>query len=37
MRAFQLKSQTGIEALQKVEIAEPKPARGQVAVRVSAC
>jgi NADPH:quinone reductase-like Zn-dependent oxidoreductase len=37
MRAFQLKSQTGIEALSKVEIAEPKPARGQVAVRVSAC
>ena len=37
MRAFQLKSQTGIEALSKVEIAEPTPARGQVAVRVAAC
>ena len=37
MRAFRLRSQTGIDALERVELPEPSPARGQVAVRVAAC
>jgi NADPH:quinone reductase-like Zn-dependent oxidoreductase len=37
MRAFRLTSQTGLDALERVELPEPKPARGQVAVRVAAC
>lgn len=37
MRAFNLKGQTGIEALERVELPEPKPGRGQIAVRMAAC
>ena len=37
MRAYQLKGQTGIEALERVDLPEPKPGRGQIAVRVVAC
>ena len=37
LRAYVLKSQTGIEALERVELPAPTPARGQVAVRVVAC
>ena len=37
MRAFQLPQGTGIEALTKVDVAQPKPAHRQVLVKVSAC
>ncbi|MEO7675636.1 MAG: NAD(P)-dependent alcohol dehydrogenase, partial [Verrucomicrobiota bacterium] len=36
MKAYQLTSQTGPEALRLVELPEPKPARGQVLLRVRA-
>ena len=37
MRAFQLTARTGINALTPVDLPTPKPARGQVLVKVSAC
>ena len=37
MRAYQLTAQTGIEALKPVDLPMPKPARGQVLVKVAAC
>ena len=37
MRAFQLAARTGIDALKSVELPMPKPARGQILVKVAAC
>jgi NADPH:quinone reductase-like Zn-dependent oxidoreductase len=37
MRAYQLPQGTGIEALKKVDLPKPKPARRQVLVKVAAC
>ena len=37
MRAFQLPQATGIDALVKVDLPEPKPAHRQVLVKVAAC
>lgn len=37
MRAYQLAAQTGIDALKPVDLPLPKPARGQVLVKVAAC
>lgn len=37
MRAFLLPKADGIDALKQVDVAEPKPARGQVLVKVHAC
>ena len=37
MRAFQLPQATGIDALVKIDLPEPKPAHRQVLVKVAAC
>src|SRR6476620_5491829 len=37
MRAFQLPQATGIDALVKIDLPEPKPAYRQVLVKVAAC
>lgn len=37
MRAYQLPTPTGIDAFKEVELAMPKPKRGQVLVKVHAC
>ena len=37
MRAYQLPQGTGIEALKKVDLPKPRPARRQVLVKVAAC
>ncbi len=37
MRAYQLTARTGVDALKAVDLPTPKPGRGQVLVKVSAC